>query len=748
MNQFGVGQRSITAMKSYPRYVNTVLGALLFFGAIVLIVFMTFQTQREYQSILMGQAQEQLLATAKSTARSLEEFFTMQRNVLKSLSTDPLLVDMDSNADYAQLEMRYNELEGDIGGFYIISPKGIVTHRFPNKDRVGKDFSRKPGVSAVLKSQKPYVSRLFFSDSGKPCLTVLEPVFSDGEFKGILRALTYLDTIQTNFLSPVRISRNGYAWAVDSNKIMIMHPNAELIGKPLEAIIGGTFTDRSAEHLRNILDQMVIGKDGVGTYQSEWLGAKSGSEARAITAFSTAHLGNQAWSIAVTMDYSEIHAPIAKQMRNAIFLSVLMALLFAGSGSIIYGKHKKESALQAEAEHLRMLSETAEALRMSEDKLARSKKMESLGLLAGGVAHDLNNVLSGIVSYPELLLLKLPEDSELRKPIETIKESGFRATAIVQDLLTVARGVAINKEPLNINAIINSYMESPEFNKLTKFHPTVSITSNLDAEFPNIHGSPIHIQKVIMNLVSNASEAINGEGNVRIATESRYIDREHAGYESLEEGEYLVLSVSDNGPGLMDTDVERMFEPFYTKKVMGRSGTGLGLAVVWNVVKDHNGFIDVLNNENGTTFEIYFPSTKAEVFETPNDLSIEKYLGQGETVLVVDDVDTQLEISGKMLATLGYNVETAASGEAAIEYVKEHSVDLIVLDMIMEPGMSGKEAYAQILKIHPDQKAVVVSGFAETDDVADALRLGAGKFIKKPFTINQIGLAVKEELEK
>ena len=164
-----------------------------------------------------------------------------------------------------------------------------------------------------------------------------------------------------------------------------------------------------------------------------------------------------------------------------------------------------------------------------QDKLQRSQKMESLGILAGGVAHDLNNVLSGIVSYPELILMDLPEDSKFRKPIETIKESGHRATAIVQDLLTVARGVATTKEPLNLNDIVSDYLNSPEFKKLEQFHPTVTVKTNLDTDLLNIDGSHVHIRKVVMNLVSNASEAIEGSGNVTISTMNRYVDRPHKG---------------------------------------------------------------------------------------------------------------------------------------------------------------------------------------------------------------------------
>jgi len=389
-----------------------------------------------------------------------------------------------------------------------------------------------------------------------------------------------------------------------------------------------------------------------------------------------------------------------------------------------------------------------ETIRESEEKLARSKKMESLGLLAGGVAHDLNNVLAGIVSYPELLLMDLPEDSKLRNPLETMQESGNRAVAIVQDLLTIAKGVATAKEPLYLNDLVRDYVNSPEFKKLNSFYPSVSVRTNLDKDLLNISGSYVHIRKVVTNLVSNASEAIEGSGVVTISTMNRYIDSPLRGYDYVNTGEYVVLSVSDNGSGISPDDLERIFEPFYTKKIMGRTGTGLGLAVVWNTVQDHKGYIDVTSDNNGTKFKLYFPITRDEISSKHLSAPINDYKGNGEMILVVDDVGSQREISCKMLDTLGYKTETVSSGEEAVEYLKGHIADLILLDMIMEPGINGREAYERIMEIHPNQKAILVSGYAETAEVKEAQKLGAGKYIKKPLTLEKLGMAVKEELEK
>ena len=418
------------------------------------------------------------------------------------------------------------------------------------------------------------------------------------------------------------------------------------------------------------------------------------------------------------------------------------------NASLIFGEDGKPVRIGGTIRDVTDRKRSEQELQESEEKLARAKKMEALGLLAGGVAHDLNNVLSGIVSYPELLLLDLHEDSMFRKPIETMQESGHRAAAIVQDLLTVARGVATTKEPLNLNDLIGDYLNSPEFKKLEHFYPAVTVKTNPDKDLFNVSGSHVHIRKVVMNLVANASEAIEGGGNVTISTMNRYIDRPLRGYDDVNIGEYAVLAVSDDGSGISSDDLERIFEPFYTTKVMGRSGTGLGLAVVWNVIQEYKGYINVTSDKKGTTFELYFPITRGEISEKDLSVPFNDLKGNGEKILVIDDVESQRDISCKMLDTLGYKTQAVSSGEEAAEYLKENTVDLILLDMIMEPGINGRETFERIIKIHPKQKAIVVSGFAETNEVKETQKLGADKFVKKPLTFESIGLAVKEEMGK
>ena len=264
-----------------------------------------------------------------------------------------------------------------------------------------------------------------------------------------------------------------------------------------------------------------------------------------------------------------------------------------------------------------------------ETRLHQAQKMESIGLIAGGVAHDLNNILTGIVGYPEFLLLDLPKESQLRAPLEMIRDSGIRAAQVVSDLLTIARGAACGRELGNLNHLIKDYIGSPEYLKLQQKRPEITLETDFCSDLWNMYCSPIHARKSIMNLISNAAEAIGNKGKIVVATRNEYLGSAESEKQNLKEGEYVVLSVSDSGSGIADDDIQHIFDPFFSRKKMGpTSGTGLGLTVVWNTAQDHEGTVCVETHERGTTFRIYFPSTRESLRTHPAGGSAARSLWQ------------------------------------------------------------------------------------------------------------------------
>lgn len=376
-------------------------------------------------------------------------------------------------------------------------------------------------------------------------------------------------------------------------------------------------------------------------------------------------------------------------------------------------------------------------------KLVRAQRLESFGILAGGVAHDLNNILGPLVGYPDLILGKLSIDDPIREKIVKIKNSAETAASVVQDLLCLARRGRYEMTPVDLNTVLDGYFASAELDQLKLRYPHVSFEKRRTADSALINGSSCHLHKIVMNLVQNAAEAIAEAGTVVVSVEGRYMDQLETGFDNINAGYYHILRVSDTGEGIAEQDMKKIFEPFFSKKQMGGSGSGLGLAIVYSTVKDHNGYIDIVSTlGKGTTFILYFPKRESATnFDSVGEIVD---IHGTEEILVVDDVPEQRELCSTILGSLGYRVNVAANGHEAIAFMSRGGVaDVVVLDMVMEPGFDGLDTYKAILRLNPNQRVIIASGYAETDRVKEAMRLGIKRLVTKPYTLNQLAMAIR-----
>ncbi|MCH7618708.1 MAG: PAS domain S-box protein [Candidatus Marinimicrobia bacterium] len=416
--------------------------------------------------------------------------------------------------------------------------------------------------------------------------------------------------------------------------------------------------------------------------------------------------------------------------------------LEAITSSILYkGKQAIQGVIRDVTEQKRQVRENLELAK----KLERAQRLESLGVLAGGIAHDLNNILGPIIGYPDIILTTLPDDDPIRNDVEQIKIAAGRARDVVTDLLTMARRGKYEMGAINLNNLVDDYLSSYSFIDIKDKYENISFKFKPGKDIKNLLGSESHLSKVLMNLVINAFESMPAGGKLKISTSNTRIKERQLYYGEIPDGEYVLLEVRDTGEGIKDENLMRIFEPFYSNKSMGKSGSGLGLSVVWGVVKDHNSYLDVNSRMGkGTTFSIYFPVTSDEG-STPKYKDIN--LQGSETILVIDDNEDQRELAERLLSSLGYTVISVENGRAGIKYLKKHKVDLIILDMIMEDDFDGLDTFEKILDSHPDQKVILASGFSETERVKKAQNLGAGRYVRKPFTREEIGRAIRESLD-
>ncbi|MEA1981399.1 MAG: PAS domain S-box protein, partial [candidate division Zixibacteria bacterium] len=372
---------------------------------------------------------------------------------------------------------------------------------------------------------------------------------------------------------------------------------------------------------------------------------------------------------------------------------------------------------------------------------SRAQRLETAGTIAGQVAHDFNNLLAPLMAYPEIIRDELPKNHSTLKYLDQIEKASHKIAEINQDLLTLGRRGHYNQKVLNLNTVIQGSLE-----ELKPYPKTLACEINLGDDLMDILGGGAQLHRMISNLLHNGIDAMQDIGQITIKTENYYVDDVSIVYGRVPKGEYVKLTISDTGCGISDDIVQKIFDPFFTSKTTDKKrGSGLGMSVVDAVIRDHNGYID-LNTKigEGTSFYIYFPITR-ELMDTQDS---DKISGGNETVLVVDDDDMQREVSSQMLKKLGYKVSTVKSGKKAVEFLKENPQDLVILDMIMPNGIDGTETYLQILEINSNQKAIILSGYSESDRVLKVQRLGAGAYVKKPITKKVIGAAVRTELDR
>ena len=379
----------------------------------------------------------------------------------------------------------------------------------------------------------------------------------------------------------------------------------------------------------------------------------------------------------------------------------------------------------------KLKKETSEKIKL-EQQLLQVQKMESIGRLAAGIAHDFNNVLSIILGYSDLMLATLPVNDPIREKIKRIHESANQAATLTRQLLAFSRKQVLEKKVLSINTIIQNFLKI--LGKMVG--EDIVITTYLSEESCNVEADPGQIEQVIMNLIVNARDAMPNGGEIIIETAEVELDQHYVNKRNeVKPGRYVLMAISDTGEGMDEDILAKIFDPFFTTKEQGK-GTGLGLATVYGIIKQHDGYIYAYSEkERGSTFKIYLPASD-KTAEDAESKSSTKVLPQGnETILIVDDNASIRQLIIETLKPLGYNCLQAASGKDAINVIREYSgkVHLLITDVIM-PGMSGRELADMIRKEMPHIKVIFMSGYTENIIAHHGVLEQGINYIPKPIT--------------
>jgi two-component system, cell cycle sensor histidine kinase and response regulator CckA len=380
-------------------------------------------------------------------------------------------------------------------------------------------------------------------------------------------------------------------------------------------------------------------------------------------------------------------------------------------------------------------------------QMLQAQKMEAVGTLAGGIAHDFNNLLQGILGFTQMLLMEKNGNDPDTAKLKQIEKAAHRASELTQQLLAFSRKVESNLRPVDLNQELEQVR-----NLLERTIPKmIAIELHLEDHLNVIRADPAQLEQVIMNLGVNARDAMPDSGKLVFETENVTLDQEYCkAHLGARPGRYVLLSISDTGQGMDRETLEHIFEPFFTTKGVG-SGTGLGLAMVYGIIKGHGGYIMCYSEPGeGTTFKIYLPVMEGDPArnETETNRNAAVPEGGSETILLVDDEEILRDIGKDILEKFGYTVLLAADGESALELYRENPEDisLVILDIVM-PGMGGKECLEEILKVNPQAKVVMASGYSINGRVKEVLDGGARAFIKKPYELKRVLGEVRKVLD-
>jgi two-component system, cell cycle sensor histidine kinase and response regulator CckA len=712
----------------------TILSALIYF------------TYDGYRKTIVVQQQQNMLGNAKSIARSIELFISDTEDSMRIVTMDKSFI---SNIKYAEqgrlnndfikkIATYYDASGNEIDSVYFIGRDGTILTRYPQGTSAADSIVKEDIVAAIAK-KATYIGNAYLDkDKNIFLLNIYEPVFEGGEFKGVMSAAINLSIIYDKLIAPVKIGEKGYAQVKDQQGIIIMHTVKEQVGMDVIDTRKQVHPDLDYSELETLITDQLKGKEGTAIYHSYWWGDNVLKRVKKLNAYTPVNLGDHFWVVALIMSYDEIQGPINKFLIKIIGIVSLIVIIIYFFVAALLRMRKNKEELEKETRYLKMLNETSEQLRKKEAELYHSHKLRMIGTLAGGIAHDINNLLTPILGYSELLLMQVPEDSDYHEEVEEIYKASQRGKDLIEQILLFSRkdnGI-IKMEPIDINEVAKDTI------KLLKaiVPKNVQIRQNIQENCGYVNANFTQLHQVIFNLCTNAYQAIkDNKGYIEISLEVRKDAIVHG-------KDYAELTIRDNGCGMDEDTKSRIFDPFFTTKDIGE-GTGLGLFVVQSIIDKYEGTISVESKKGeGSTFKVYLPILKEKAGERPEE--VEQYaLNKPGTILLVDDNENIIRVLEKGLTHLGYEVHSETESEKALEHFKQEpeKYDLVITDFMM-PKLKGSELASKLKEISEKIKIILITGYMDKslETIGDATVID--ECIAKPVELAKLSNIINKLL--
>ena len=703
---------------------KTLIAAIPLF-LIVILVFAGFGVWKKYRDTLMQNQEEQMLLTTRilseNMAMSTEEYE-------ESLS---FLAKTAENRPQDEAKQLYRE--------FIDTQTSFITNLYleDEQGKLSESVKDVQIVSSQLLTQSSAKNSIYMEkDTGGKFYNVYKRVLKDGRK---ICLMIDAEKYYQKLISGIHIGTNGYIVVKDAEGTIIMHPKKEQWGIPVIAGRKKMYPDLDYSSLEKMIEDQKKRKEGISHYYSYWWTNEKRPRVQKISAYSPVQIGDSFWVVSAVIDYDDLYEPIAEGFLKmvCIFVGILLA---AGIAVVLFGRVMRDMRRAVrEINDLKELNEQLEKMHRSEQSIAHQQRLQIMGTMTGGIAHEFNNFLTPIMGYAELLMMELPEGSEEQDSAKEIYEASEKAKDVVRQISSLSRK---NVETVYKNISIKKFMTRAERMMESVCTPLIHMESEFCVDDEMILGNATQLNQVLLNVCVNAVHAIGkNQGNIRISCHSEEKEKLAQGViEKLSDvwKKYIHIQVKDNGCGMDKETLRQIFDPFFTTK-KGGEGTGLGLALAEQIITSHKGYIYAESKKGeGSTFHIYLP-----VLDTEHMPQIVQNIPRKDyRIVVADDNAKVLQLLKKNFEKIGIQIQTCMKREELQKCLEQQEADVLVVDETME-DCSGVDFCMSLAGRYPDMlKLIIIDGVSR--EVAEARQKGIiDGYAEKPVSDTAILEAIR-----
>lgn len=702
----------------------------------------------------MTQQIKHLMTISKSIGRSLNLYIGEKEKGIKNLAAD-IAHHMETSPDGTNEEYILKAMET----FYLYQNEEVanlnymeVKNRFfltyPKEDFIvtGDDFYDE--ISYVKARKKSYIGFPYHDRNDTLSINIVEPVIVNEKLSGIIFGKIKLENMNELLLKPVKIGEYGYAVVKDSSGKILMHPSKSQVGDYVITSRKKKYPDLDYNGISSLFKKQISQNEGFHIYNSYWWPQDTLVLTKKINVFSRINFSSDFWIVSVVTSYDEINKPIIDYLYRSIFVSAIIILISSGIVFWIVGMIKNKEAYKMETNYLREINKSTEELRKKDAELHHRRKLETIGTLTGGIAHEFNNILTPIMGHSEILLRNLDPDLDSYEDAEAIYNSSKRAQEIIDHIRVFSgdKNIKIKYSIIPVNNVLEDALKFSEF----ILPSNIKIIREIKKDCGNIYANETQIHQVILNLCTNACNAMKNKnlGILKISMDCvKYDEQEGLDDNNNSKREYIKISFEDNGCGIEEDIIEKIFDPFFTQKLSDKS-SGLGLSIVQGIVTKHGGMIKVFSEKNtGSRFDLYIP--KAKENETLDSIQPQSVgiLGK-EKVLIIDDDKDIAEMLKKGLNNLGYNVSCMVDCNEILKkfnYIKEN-FDIIVTDLTM-PEITGIQIAKKIKRNQPNIKTILITAYSDEPLEEYMKDKTLDDYLIKPVSAAQVSRSIRKIMD-